>query len=1088
MLITQALASLLNGVSQRPQEQRLSSQAEEQINAVASRFRGLTQRPPTRHVAKLVDTDDADVSPTGFDTAFVHPITLSEDERYQVTVVDGTLRVFDAIVGTEYTVIDFFSAMSYLDNAEDGYRASTFGDTTVVVNRSTEAVRGDTKADAAKYEAIVFVRMADYGTSYSIVLNGSTITTQTVAGSTAAARPLINTDYIAQTLYNLLVAEPGLSPFSFALYGSTIYMTRTDGADFTVSTSDGLADQGLKVVKGSIQAFADLPRKAPDGFVVLVSGDPESDQDDYWVRFEDSGTPDQAGVWKEIAKPGTLIDLDATTMPHRLVRNGDILHDLEHFKFGDDPDSATLSLGTEPSSETTVNWTDAIGVATISGGAVYATQHTDGGSYTFIEDVNNVTFDYSLNTTNVPDEVFSDMVVYLNDAEIDRISLLSGTIQTGTVGPYTDTFDSSDVLKVTLEYSTGSSPDFYQRASLVAYPITYLAATDTFRGVWFQLASYPVGTLITITAGTTSFPYTVTGSPATGATIAAAFATAIDADPDYQASVGTPTSVVKIKNNAGTNFDLSVTVELDSDTIFYDPDLDLTTDDLIGYIVVNETDGSTGTVTGNSSNTITVSALTGGADDTFAAGDVISIRGSDSETYFVFEAIPWKEREAGDPKTIPFPSLIDHTIDDVFFYGNRLGFLSQENIIMSRSGDFYNLFRQTATQVLPDDVIDVRSAHAETAVFHSAVLWNKGLYVLSGTALWLVSGEPVLSPQTVRIDLVAQALNSRDCRPLVLGNKLYVARKKGSYTQVQQFFQVGQSENGPVVDSFVLTEDIPEYINGAPVAMAGDADLGFLAVLTDEGEPTLYTLCFSEDTQGRGLAQVFWNRWEFATGTIAGFDMVDGYLNLVAAETSVVALYSLDLNSLLTPELGVRLDRLLDSQDDSVTVGYASGITTWTMPYVVATDGSDGVLVVMNQATGVEYEVTRPTTQSVTFTGADLSDVPVWIGVRYTFNRELSRLYYRKEETPELEGRTTIRYISIHYTSTQSFSVVVTLAGRDARTYTFTSSTPASGTMRIPIQGKNDYATIELQSSSPHPCAFTGIDWEGDLTIRARRV
>src|SRR5690606_5499314 len=57
------------------------------------------------------------------------------------------------------------------------------------------------------------------------------------------------------------------------------------------------------------------------------------------------------------------------------------------------------------------------------------------------------------------------------------------------------------------------------------------------------------------------------------------------------------------------------------------------------------------------------------------------IRSADGS--FVWSQPAWSPRSVGDDDTNPMPSFIDGAINDVFFFRNRLGFLSGENVIMS---------------------------------------------------------------------------------------------------------------------------------------------------------------------------------------------------------------------------------------------------------------------------------------------------------------------------------------------------------------------------------------------------------------------
>jgi hypothetical protein len=111
----------------------------------------------------------------------------------------------------------------------------------------------------------------------------------------------------------------------------TAYLTATDPltsfacvtvADYTfivnknvvVTTGGGVAG-GL--FKGSKQQFVDLPTSGNVvGDVWEVSGTGTNSFDNYYVKWDGSGT------WRETVRPGIATQLNAATMPFRLVNNG----------------------------------------------------------------------------------------------------------------------------------------------------------------------------------------------------------------------------------------------------------------------------------------------------------------------------------------------------------------------------------------------------------------------------------------------------------------------------------------------------------------------------------------------------------------------------------------------------------------------------------------------------------------------------------------------------------------------------------------------------------------------------------------------
>ena len=93
--------------------------------------------------------------------------------------------------------------------------------------------------------------------------------------------------------------------------------------------------------------------------------------------------------------------------------------------------------------------------------------------------------------------------------------------------------------------------------------------------------------------------------------------------------------------------------------------------------------------------------------------------------------IGWRSRQAGDDNTNPFPSFVGGTINEVFFFKNRLGFLTDSNVIFSEADEYFNFFRTTTQQLLDSAPIDVGLSHTKVAILQHAVPFQEKLMLFS---------------------------------------------------------------------------------------------------------------------------------------------------------------------------------------------------------------------------------------------------------------------------------------------------------------------------------------------------------------------
>lgn len=180
------------------------------------------------------------------------------------------------------------------------------------------------------------------------------------------------------------------------------------------------------------------------------------------------------------------------------------------------------------------------------------------------------------------------------------------------------------------------------------------------------------------------------------------------------------------------------------------------------------------------------------------------------------------------------------------------------------------------------------------------------------------------------------------------------------------------------------------------------------------------------------------------------------------------------------------LDRRLTEAD--VTVSYSGGVTTWTLPYSVAVDGSEGAVVVANQATDTIFGTTRPAPNQVAKTG-DYSGNAVYIGVAYLSMVEPGPLNIRDgQRTPQLNGRVTFTHMDVLVADTHAIEGYIRPSYRAPRAGGFIwSSTPITGAMRWALHLRNTDFVFDLYTETAAGFRIMGLFFEGKRSGRTRR-
>lgn len=1077
-LITQTIPSLLNGVSQRSPRLRHPTQADEQVNGLSHFVRGLMKRPPLVHEALL------DSNPTGYDTAEVRTLQLGSGKRFRLVVTEGNVRVFDHDSGAEIPVYSP-RGMGYLSQAPDGFRTVTAGERTYIINRAKTVQRGTKVAPPLKNEALVYVRQADFGTRYTITLNGEAVEYTTVLGQSPQARPQIDTDAVAGKLFGALLNKFSGTGFTFRLRGSTIHIFREDGADFRLEVSDGLADRGLVAVKEKAQLFEDLPLRAPHGFTVQVTGDPANPHDNYWVQFDDTGAAEGGGVWKEVPSPGSPVEIDASTMPHELAYRGIFLGPVAAAA---PPPAPTVR--DEVYEYTSGGWTDG------SDGPVNPIREqtlTMHGQYYRTEipgangSVRDLIFRWDVDTSQLTLMKIYIILSYYHASTGEWEVLTRSEYEAGQVYPdqqyvHRAALHPGDQVEIRLEYSTGLTPAPSRRVyvntrSSDGGPTATAVVVQVARGKRISYdprAMYPAGTTITVTCDGTPFNYSVPNSgDQPGSVVFAALQQAISDTATYVVpNWSYEEGWFDITREDGNKPAVSVSTGFNPATMVWLPDAHMPVGAFSGMLVENLTDGSKGSVSNNSVSVLFLTSLSGGTDNTTERGDRIQV--TKEGDYFAFQPVPWKERQAGGEEEDPFPSFVGQKIRGGFFHRGRLGFLSGDTVVLSAAGDPTRFFRGTAQAILDDDPIDIRSAGKDAAVFHSATEWDHSLILWSDTGAYRLDGSPMLTPTTVMLRPVGRYLNDPDVEPQILGGRAYFVQRKANGADVMEAW----NPDGERIVTVEATADVPTYIQGRPKRLAGDPNRGFLLVLTDANR--LY--CFVSAESGGERIQSSWSRWEISgVEEIIGAEVESGKITLVTRHTNGVYLGSIDLDAVPTPEEKVSyLDRRCVP-----TALYDPVINTtiFTLPYRVS---GEALLVDRDALTVIPTQQFSDTTLAAQ---GDYTGRRVYAGLRYEFYYRFSPIYVRDSRgIPDGSGRLQLRYVDLWYHDTTDATLEVTPQGRSTYTYQVNHAEPEAGSLRVPIQARSEDTTLVIRDNTPGGCTFSSLDWYGFYATRSRRT
>jgi hypothetical protein len=457
-----------------------------------------------------------------------------------------------------------------------------------------------------------------------------------------------------------------------------------------------------------------------------------------------------------------------------------------------------------------------------------------------------------------------------------------------------------------------------------------------------------------------------------------------------------------------------------------------------------------------------------------------------SPVAFTFAQATWRNREVGSLVTNPFPSFVGNLIKDVFFTQGRLGVTSGENVILSGIDDLFNFFRKSAKALYDNDPIDINSDTAKVNYWHSVVEWNQNVLLWSDRAQAVLTGgsDGTLTPKNVGIKVLTTYENNFKVRPEVVGDKVYFIQLINGKPRISQYRDRNQSDS-QLPEAEDITSSIAAYVQGNPVALAGMDQPGFLAVTSKGAVNSLYIYV---NTEVQGVVVPVGHREHLE-------DHRPGYVPgrpLARREARRRSVSGEDRRRQSQPHQVSRGHNPVLLDHATSAVGGAGG-TSYLLPnsMAVATNGSEGEVVVVRTDTMVEVVSTRPDTTHVQV-ATNLTGIPITYGIRYTGSYTLSPIAVVKQlpkgQVKETVGRLIVGHVFLRLADTQYVKVTVTSPEGTVYTYVYSQATPfTSDTLVFPVQADATLGSIVLSSDSAMQHTITGYDWEGHQVVRSTR-
>ena len=483
----------------------------------------------------------------------------------------------------------------------------------------------------------------------------------------------------------------------------------------------------------------------------------------------------------------------------------------------------------------------------------------------------------------------------------------------------------------------------------------------------------------------------------------------------------------------------------------------------------------------------------------------------------------WKPREVGDDITNPFPSFKGLEIQNIFFHRNRLGLIANEQVVMSRPGDYFNFQNVSAITTSDDNPVDITVSDIKPAFVNHALPVNKGVMMFSDNGQFILFTESdIFSPKTARLKKVSSYETSASLRPVDMGVSVMFTSGVSAYARAYEATILDDDVPPKIIEQTrVVPEFMPKDITVSTVSTA----LGIVS-FGKKNSSEIYHYKFYDS--GNKRDQSAWYSWT-VTGTLQHMLYTSGSYWTVTKQNSNYVLsrheYVTDATSARTYVLGgaaadvgspLKTARWFEACLDNMTIptainytaqgGSVTGpdFTDLTIPYTptaatnfyaVALSGTDSA---GHDVAGQVVKATSVGTNKATFEGVNMTGWVVAVGYQYTSTIGLPS-YYLAFEQGKYDLDADLRITGINFEmgvgGPMEFHLESTYADMDD--YVQYESglklddsdfgkppSKLTKSIRVPVQKKNEKYNLTIKIPDPFSTSLISGSWDGRYNQR----
>ena len=460
--------------------------------------------------------------------------------------------------------------------------------------------------------------------------------------------------------------------------------------------------------------------------------------------------------------------------------------------------------------------------------------------------------------------------------------------------------------------------------------------------------------------------------------------------------------------------------------------------------------------------------------------------------------------------------------------------LSDENVIMSQPGEYFNYWPKSSITYTASDAIDISVSSEFPAIIYDGALTNSGLLLFSKNQQYLLTTDSdVLSPQTAKINTIATYNFNFNTNPISLGTTTAFLDNAGKFSRLWEMANVLREGEPIVVDQ----TKVVSKLFAKDLELISNSRENSIIFFSQKNNSTLYGYKYFNTSEKR--LQQSWFTWEL-TGTIQHHAVLDDALYVVVRNGSkdVLQKFSLkrsDGEHEITDDQGTTSDTSDDilyriHLDNSTAVASSSlsaydatnDRTVFNLPTGFNNNSCQLAVYVVPSSTDLTFQGRTENVSTFVESGVTKVSLPgnwktydpqfvedgntsddvtpannIILGYQFDMEIEFPTIYYGQQHGDGwrslLNGSLVVHRIKFNFGANGLYTTTLDRLGKPSYSETWeptiadqysanTVQINETITQTVPTYEKNKNLTLKIKSTHPTPATLYSMTWEGDYT------